>query len=169
MSLYGLPSGCRHGSGSSTVEKRTRRCLYRAPPDFLSSLETSRGALIRNNFSISRGWCLARQEAPRTGGCPILCALCKGWDTRRSVSRFVVSHPSQKSAKDGAPGDLLHFLPRTGHARFISRGSATSVENPSPSGNRVLNWRMSTSDAPRQIHYGEELCLRLTTRLQIAV
>jgi hypothetical protein len=41
------------------------------------------------------------------GGCPILCALGKGWDTRRSVSRFVVSHPSQKSAKDGAPGDLL--------------------------------------------------------------
>jgi orotidine-5'-phosphate decarboxylase len=54
------------------------------------------------------------------GGCPILCAFCKGWDTRRSVSRFVVSHPSQKARRMGhpAPGDLLHFLRRTRNAPF---------------------------------------------------
>jgi hypothetical protein len=73
---------------------------------------------LADKFSIKPQFVFGTQEAPRIGGCPILCALGKGWDTRRSVSRFVVPHPSQKSAKDGAPGDLLHFLRRTGNAPF---------------------------------------------------
>jgi hypothetical protein len=38
-----------------------------------------------------------------TAGCPILCVLGKGWDTRLLVSRFVVSHPSQKARRMGHP------------------------------------------------------------------
>ena len=49
------------------------------------------------------------------GGCPILCVLCKGWDTRSPVRGIP---PFAKSAKDGAPGDLLRFLPRTRNAPF---------------------------------------------------
>jgi len=37
--------------------------------------------------------------------------------------------PFAKNAKDGAPGDLLHSLPRTRNARFIPRGSATPVDD----------------------------------------
>jgi hypothetical protein len=55
---------------------------------------------LADKFSIKPQFVFGTQEAPRIGGCPILCVLGKGWDTRRSVSRFVVSHPSQKSAKD---------------------------------------------------------------------
>jgi hypothetical protein len=60
---------------------------------------------------------LARQEAPRKGGCPILCALCKGWDTRRSIEIRGIP-PFAKNAKDGAPGDLLRFRPGTRNAPF---------------------------------------------------
>jgi hypothetical protein len=75
---------------------------------------------LADKFSIKPQFVFGTQEAPRIGGCPILCVLGKGWDTRRSVSRFVVSHPSQKTRRMGhpAPGDLLRFLPRTRNATF---------------------------------------------------
>jgi hypothetical protein len=37
--------------------------------------------------------------------------------------------PFAKNAKDGAPGDLLHFLPRTRNASFHPCGSATPVDD----------------------------------------
>ena len=45
---------------------------------------------------------------------PILCALCKGWDTRPSVSRFVISHPSQKARRTP---DFLLRGPSHGRSR----------------------------------------------------
>jgi hypothetical protein len=39
----------------------------------------------------------------------VLCALGKGWDTGPSVSRFVVSHPSQKTRRMGHPGICCTF------------------------------------------------------------
>ena len=88
----------------------------------------------------SRGWCLAQQEAPRKGGCPILCALCKGWDTRQSVSRFVVSHPSQKARRMGHPEVCCTFGRGQTMLRFVPRGSLNHhlirIEAPPPLSSR---------------------------------
>jgi hypothetical protein len=45
--------------------------------------------------------------------------------------------PFAKNAKDGAPGDLLHLLPRTRNASFHPPRSATPV-NTAGSGNASL-------------------------------
>ena len=70
-----------------------------------------------------------RQRVQQIPGCPILCGLCKGWDTRRSVSRFVVSHPSQKTRRMGHPGICCTFCRGQEMPPFISRGSSTPVDD----------------------------------------
>jgi len=51
-----------------------------------------------------RGACLQPTTGPAQQESGVLCVLGKGWDTRRSVSRFVPV--LRKSAKDGHPADL---------------------------------------------------------------
>jgi hypothetical protein len=85
------------------------------------------------------------------GGCPILCVLCKGWDTRRSVSRFVVSHPPQKARRMGHPALCRKTFPRK------VRGTADPSAAPdfllSPMGSAKL-MRLSLMKAASEVIFG---------------
>jgi hypothetical protein len=81
------------------------------PPGFLLSLLGSTNFM---RLSLEKGaHAVLSSAAWQESG--VLCALCKGWDTRRSVSRFVVSHPSQKARRMGHPAAFF----KEGRMRFI--------------------------------------------------
>jgi hypothetical protein len=60
----------------------------------------------------------AGKHHEKAGG-PILCVLCKGWDPRRSVSRFMVSHPSPKARRMGHPEICCTFCRGQEMSRFM--------------------------------------------------
>jgi hypothetical protein len=81
------------GTAGSTTKRRVPH-----PPGFLLSLLGSANFM---RLSLEKGaHTVLSSVAWQESG--VLCALCKRWDTRRSVSRFVVSHPSQKARRTPA-------------------------------------------------------------------
>src|ERR1700689_3247351 len=84
-------------------------------------------------------------------GCPILCVLGKGWDT--PLSRIP---PFVKGAKDGAPGDLLRFVPWQTLMEALSKGCFLSESRTRDSGWSILQeirespfcWEMWDSAMP---------------------
>jgi len=97
------------------------------------------GLLIRNNSSIKPPWVFGTAGSTTKRRVPILCVLCKGWDTRRSVSRFVVSHPSQNARRMGHPGICCTFCRGQEMPRFMPRGSTTPVDDWESNGNKSLS------------------------------
>jgi hypothetical protein len=84
------------GTAGSTTNGRVPH-----PPEFpvrLGGVNQPHAAFLEESRTRCHGW------GPRSRKSGVLCALCKGWDTRRSVSRFVVSHPSQTTRRMGHPG-----------------------------------------------------------------
>jgi hypothetical protein len=78
------------------------------------------GRLIRNKFSIKLRLVFGTAGSTTNGRVPHpLRSLQRvGYATVGIEIRGIP--PFAKNAKDGAPGDLLHFLPRTRNTRFIS-------------------------------------------------
>ena len=80
---FSIKPGLVFGTAGSTTKRRVPH-----PPGFLLSLLGSANFM---RLSLEKGaHAVLSSAAWQESG--VLCALGKGWDTRRSVSRFVVSH-----------------------------------------------------------------------------
>jgi hypothetical protein len=103
------------------VEKRNRGSLHYALPDFLLNLVDSASFMRlceRNKFSIKPPLVFdtAGSTTKRWVPHPLRFLQRVGYATVGIEIRGIP--PFAKSAKDGAPGDLLHFRPRTRNAPF---------------------------------------------------